>query len=69
MTRRPSAFSAAKRTTRAGAASHDGNRRRNRKESGFMDILDLLGRGNEGLPDRFGLLNQYFGAVADILSS
>jgi hypothetical protein len=34
-----------------------------------MDILDLLGRGNEGLPDRFGLLNQYFGAVADILSS
>jgi hypothetical protein len=33
-----------------------------------MGILDSLGRGNEGLPERFGLLNQYFGAISDILS-
>jgi hypothetical protein len=33
-----------------------------------MDILDSLGRGNEELPDRLGSLNQYFGAIADILN-
>lgn len=47
MTRRPSAFSTANRTARAGAVSLE---RRDRDESGIMNIWGSGGRGNEGWP-------------------